>query len=372
MYVIKNKFLLTALLSFAGYAGSIQQSFADTVEVKGVVVVPYSSGLFSSKPDDKSNQGAMKEAKLEAWKLYTAKFNDAKMKIYLGMKDKFLSNIDQYIQNIRVVDKSVDKDSKSISIVVRATVNETAVDATLGATSAAGKQATGKGTPFVFLFLSRQASSTKVFDNKRITVSKKEKSNATEDRSQQTDDLDASSSKTVDTEKNTTGGSTERKKAKTSYEVSSSQDIDAAIGDVLSTSGFEVISYDDVVANCGGTDRAAIAKEFSQSDDMSTETRKSVINATRDCEVNIFATGTLDVGVQDTDPVSGNKRVFVSVRGQVWNIDGKLPRKVASVGPVQFSGLGPDEDVAMRSALNLAAREAGKIIVDQLNAKGIH
>jgi len=348
------------------------KAIADTADVKGVVVVPYSTGWFSSKPDDKSNQDAMRQAKLEAWKLYTARFNDAKMKAYLLVKDKFEKNIDQFVQNISIVDKAVDKDSKSIKLVVRATVNETAVDATLGSMSQAAKQGTGKGTSFVFLFVSRTASSIKSFDDKKISISKKEKSSANEDRNQQSDEVDASSSKSMEMEKTTTGGSVERKKSKVTYEVSSSQDIDAAMGDVLSTSGFEVQSYDDVVANCGGVDKSQVGKEFTQFDDMTTETRKSVINASRDCEVSIFATGTIDVGVQDTDPSSGNKRVIVSVRGQVWNIESKLPKKIASVGPVQFSGLGPDDVVAQRNALNLAAKEAAKAIVDQLNLKGIH
>lgn len=372
MYVNLNKiknYLCLSLVSTILFTSNV---VAETADVKGVVVVPYSTGWFSSKPNDKSNIDAMRQAKLEAWKLYTAKFNAAKMKAYLQVKEQFEKNIDEYVQNISIVDKSVDKEAKSIKLVVRATVNVTAVDAALGSMSQAAKQGTGKGTPFVFLFVSRTASTIKSFDDKKITVSITESGSADEERSQQSDEIDASSSKTMEMEKATTGGSVERKKSKLTYEVSSSQDIDSAMGDVLSTSGFEVISYDDVVANCGGADKTEVGKEFSESDDMSTETRKSVINASRDCEVTIFATGTLDVGVQDTDPSSGNKRVVVSVRGQVWNIENKLPRKIASVGPVQFSGLGSDDVVAQRNALNLAAKEAAKAIVDQLNLKGIH
>ena len=85
-----------------------------------------------------------------------------------------------------------------------------------------------------------------------------------------------------------------------------------------------------------------------------------------------MATGTLDIGAPDLDPVSGSRRVFVSVRGQVLDLQAKLPRRVASVGPVQYSGLGPDETVAMRNALNKAAKEGARTLVDQLNAKGIH
>lgn len=344
---------------------------AEPVEVKGSVTVPYSKGFFSSGPDDKSYQAALNEAKLAAWNLYTAGFNDAKMKLYMKNKESILKQLDQYVQNLKIIDKSTDKDSKTINLVIRAMINESAVDAALGSTSEAVKQGTGKGSQFVFMFLSRQASSTKVYDDKRINVKLEEASTGSADKSIDTDNASASTSKTQSSSKTTTGGSVERKKAKTVYEVASSQDIDAAMGGVLSTGGFEVISYDDVVANCGGADRKVIATEFSSSDDMSTETRKSAINASRDCEVSLFATGTMDIGVQDTDPVSGNRRVFVSVRGQVWNIENKLPRKVASVGPIQFSGLGPDEEVAKRNALTQAAKEAGKAIVDQLNVKSI-
>jgi uncharacterized protein with GYD domain len=154
--------------------------------------------------------------------------------------------------------------------------------------------------------------------------------------------------------------------------VTSPEDVTAAMSDVLDTSGFEVAAYDDVVANCGGVDRSSVMNEFSASDDMSGQTRRSVIAASRQCGASLFATGTIDVGVQDTDPVSGNKRVYVSVRGQVWDIRQPLPRMVASVGPVQFAGLGPDDTVATRNALNLASRAAAKTLVDQLNAKQIH
>ncbi len=361
---------IISLIAISLLVASIQSS-AQTVDMKGAVIIPYKSGWFSSKPDEQSNKEALKQAKLEVWKLYTSKFNDAKMKIYLGQKDKFLNNIDQYVQNISVVDKVIDKDAKQIKLVVRATINETAVDAALGLSSQAATQGTGQGAPFVFIFLARSASSIKAYDDKKTSVNKREKSSATEERNQQTEDTDAASSKSSDMEVNTTGGTVERKKSKITYEVTSSQDIDSAMGSVLSTSGFEVISYDDVVSNCGGIDRSEVAKEFTQYDDMSMETRKSIVTASRSCEVRLFAIGTLDVGVQDTDPVSGGKRVAVSVRGQVWSLDAKLPRKIASVGPVQYSGLGADDVIAARNALNLAARESAKIIVDQLNAKGV-
>lgn len=88
-------------------------------------------------------------------------------------------------------------------------------------------------------------------------------------------------------------------------------------------------------------------------------------------EVNAFAVGTLDMGIQDIDPVSGNKRVFVSVRAQVYSLAGKLPRAIASVGPVQYAGLGPDQSVASRNALQQAAKEVASNVAAQLRARGL-
>lgn len=369
MYLIKrtNPFILGTLL-FGSYFSSAS---ADVVEVKGAVTVPYKEAFFSSKPNDKATIEAIQEAKLAALNLYTAKFNDAKMKNYMVMKDKVIKSVDEFVTNVKIIEKVVDKESKSISLVIRASINETALDAFLGASTKAAQQKTGEGTPFVFLFMARQTDSMKSYDEKRMVVTKNESKKGSQVKEANSETTDASSDQSIEENKKTTGGTTERKQSKITYEVSSSQDIDSAMGEVLSTAGFEITNYDDVVANCGGADRSVVSKEFSTSDDMTASTRKSAIQATKDCEVNLFATGTVDIGVHDTDPVSGNKRVYVSVRGQVWNIDSKLPKKVASVGPVQYSGLGPDEQVAKRNALILAAKEAGKAIVDQLNAKGI-
>ncbi|WP_158905909.1 hypothetical protein [Burkholderia sp. L27(2015)] len=349
-----------------------QTAFAGVAQIRGKVVVPYSTGLFAGTPDASSNAAALHAAKLAAWDLYTARFNDAKMKIYLVNKEKFVGNIDEFVKNLAIVDQQVDAGTHTLNMVVRAEVNETAVDSILDSTSVASRQGTGSGSTLVFLFLAREATKAKTFDPRVAKVTKIDSSKASMEKAVDSDDTEASGSKNSDIEETTYGGSVERKRSLVTYEVTSPEDVTAAMSDVLDTSGFEVASYDDVATNCGGVDRSIVMKEFSASDDMSPQTRRSVINASRQCGAFLFATGTIDVGVQDTDPVSGNKRVYVSVRGQVWDIRQMLPRKVASVGPVQFAGLGPDDDVATRNALNLASRAAAKALVDQLNAKQIH
>lgn len=345
--------------------------FAGTTQVTGMITLPYKGKLFSKDPAEAEKSGAMREAKIQAWGLYTSKFSAAKMNQYLNVKDQFLNNIDEYILNIRVLDENVDKKTKTMTLVVRGLVNETAVDAVFGSMAAAGQQDSGEGSMFTFIFVARQAVSANTKDAKRVDISQTQTASTANESMTASGNAMTANSDTNSLKKTTSGGSTKTSATQRQYIVMSSQDINAAMGAVLSTAGFEIIDYDDVVSECGGVERANIAEEFQANDDMSRDSRKSAINGARSCEVPIFATGTLDVGVQDIDPTTGNKRVYVSVRGQVWNIKKTLPRKIASVGPVQYSGLGPDDSVAMRNALNFAAEEAAKSIVEQLNAKNI-
>lgn len=349
-----------------------QLVFAGVAEIRGTVAVPYSTGLFSSTPDASSDAAALHAAKLAAWDLYTARFNDAKMKVYLANKERFAGNIDEFVKNLVIVDQQADTASHTLRVVVHAEVNETAVDSILDSTSVASRQGTGSGSTLVFVFLAREATKAKSFDTRVAKVTRIDSSKTSMEKADDSDDVEATGNRSSEIQETTYGGSAESKRSQVVYEVSSPEDVTAAMSDVLGTSGFEVASYDDVVANCGGVDRSIVMKEFSASDDISAQTRHSVIEASRKCGASLFATGTIDMGVQDTDPVSGNKRVYVSVRGQVWDIRQMLPRKVASVGPVQFAGLGPDDTVATRNALNLASRAAAKTLVDQLNAKQIH
>lgn len=102
------------------------------------------------------------------------------------------------------------------------------------------------------------------------------------------DDVEATGSRSSDMKEVSSGGSVERKRAQTVYDVTSPGDVTAAMSDVLSTSGFEIADYDDVVANCGGVDRTIVMKEFSASDDMTMQTRRSMIGASRQCGATLL------------------------------------------------------------------------------------
>jgi hypothetical protein len=233
-------------------------------------------------------------------------------------------------------------------------------------------QSPDDGSIFVFLFLAREASTVKSFDDKKVSIENKEKAlNNSETTNVQGGNVTYNSSD-EDFTKVITGGNTEIKADKITYKIISSSNVNAATTDILSTSGFDVYEYGDVVSECGGTEPDLIRSHFETSSEMKREYRKGAIEGARECEASYFAVGTLDAGQTDIDPVSGLKRVFVTVNSQVWNVEKRLPKAVASVGPVQYQGVGPNQTVARTNALKLAANEAAKVIVNQLNAKNLH
>lgn len=225
--------------------------------------------------------------------------------------------------------------------------------------AASPPQMRSENSLFTFLFMARQQASVKMFDDTRRSF--RERTNTTPG---QIGFVTGSQSQT-------TGGSTEKTADQVTYTLLSSQDIDSAMGEVLTVAGIEYAAYDDVMVAGNGPDPVVIKAEFVHKDDMSAIMRAKVIAAARDAEVKYFATGTIDVNMSDVHPITGSKRVYVSVRANLWDIEPLIPRKVGAVGPVQFSGLGPDQSVASRNALIVAAKETAAILVEQLNAKRV-
>lgn len=303
------------------------------------------------KMADKDRKETVNQAKKKAWLSYTAGFSQSKMKEYKKIEQEILDKLDDYLIETTVVDSVSNKAGNSCDILVRIKINETAVNAKLNVSSAIGQVDSGEGSTISFIFVGRQVTSIKSFDAKNVSI--------------------ASVEETKNTLKTTTGGSVEKKSAKEKYEIIATTDFDSSFNKVLTENGFESTDYNDVFSECGGASSASIKAEFAKNDELSAANRKKAIDAAKKCEVKYFALGYMNVSVPDKDPVTGNEIVIVSINGMVWDIAKKLPKKIGSVGPVQYSGLGSDQNTARRNALNKAAAEAAKDIVAQLNSKSI-
>lgn len=341
-------------------------AWADRVEVKGVGTYIL-DGKYSSadKPTDSEKQMGLAEAKKSAWKAFVAKQNPSQQQMIFKNEQHFIENLDRYIIDTVVLDASKDANLKTLTVVARVAFNDVAVAHYLQQTSVGAGQASGVGarssdSTFAFLFMARKQTSVKQFDERRTDVQK-----STTASTKAADGAVTKESVVA------SGGNTLRKEDEVTYAVTSNQDLDASMNEALSASGVEPVSYEDIVGTCKGPAPKSFQNEYVSADEMSPKTRTAVFNAARACDVRYFATGTIDTGAPGRDPVSGAIQVFVSVRAQLMDLSQKLPRKVGSVGPKTFSGLGPDQTVAARNALVAATKETAKILVDQLNAKGI-
>jgi hypothetical protein len=367
-----SKPILQAVVGLCA-ALSVSIAAASQASITGTYTRTAQGGVFSSEPSRQDRDAALAGAKLNAWRAYASNFNQSRMRLLTANQAQAEAKIDQFLSNVSVVDEAFDKKTGSFQLAVRAVVNETLVDEFFRQLGSSAKK--GGGELMAFIFLARQQDSVRAFDARRTDVTQVSVSTTagenSVDSSQGGTEASGEQASITKTNKRVSGGSTERKSDRIAYRVSSSENIDAAMSDALTTGGYEIASYSDIVAECGGESLEQIRKEYVAADELTTVTRKKLLDGARACEVRYMATGTLDIGMADTDPVTGNRRVFVSVRGQVLDLQQKLPRRVASVGPVQFSGLGADESVAIRNALNNAAKASAHALVDQLNAKGI-
>ena len=363
----KNKLLLSLMMLILL---SPSVTYAD-VKVNGKFTLTYEPEVFSSKPSDAEKEKAISKAKLSAWEKYTQSFSTSKMKSYRKIESSILNNIDLYIIESTIIHEKVNEDSKKYSVILRATINASKFDAKLSEVSNAGSMRSGSGSLFSFVFVARAESSIKSFNSKKTSIEMNEGKGFENESASVNNGASLSSHDYKNIKKKTTGGSTVNKSDDIKYKILSSDGIDTSINQELTAAGFEVVDYGDVVSECGGTEPAMIKDEFTVNNSISRQARKAAIRGARECEVSYFAVGTLDVGLADTDPVTGNKRVFVNVKSQVWNINKRLPRKIAAVGPVQYQGLGPNARVAQNNALIQAAKNVANEISNQLNAKGL-
>ena len=173
-------------------------------------------------------------------------------------------------------------------------------------------------------------------------------------------------------ETRTSGGSTTRKAEQVQWQVTNTNEINSAMIGVLGQAGYEVVEGEYVEGESGGQmSLARIRSDYSTGEDISPDALRGTVAGVRNAGIPLLAYGTLDVGVRDTDPVTGQPRVYVTVNGKVLDVAGRFPRNVSSVGPIQFAGIGPTETVARTNALALAAEQAAKMMADQLNARGV-
>jgi hypothetical protein len=149
--------------------------------------------------------------------------------------------------------------------------------------------------------------------------------------------------------------------------------MDQVLSGAFLQSGFRFTAATDVEPYSGGKLHVdAVREDYKSGMDLKSQTLQDVEVGLRTAKIPYLALGTLDVGFANPDPATGLLRVAVNVNAKILDLSDPIPDTVATVGPVQYAGLGPTEAEAQTNALKLASQNAAKELISQLNNAGVH
>jgi len=359
---------------------------------KGTVEISYKKKLL---PEDRIE--ASKKAKIKALDRYFEEHETANQKNYEIMREKIITNIEDYILSSVTLVEENDEKNKKYTLVIRIDINERKLNNTLLNSSTVANIKDSEKSMMTFVFVAREKSSVQSFEDKKysrtdvstqgndIIHAKQQQTNTGSESEkinksavQTSDQINKSFDQNIQSKNDasqsvTTGGSTTRKADVNEWNVSSTQNLDAVFTKLFTDAGFQVFAAGDVEQETNGLlQTSAFTEDYRHGDDISPKTRTNATKGVKGLGFKYLAIGTLDIGMSDIDPVSGMKRVYVNVTAKILDVSGPFAKAVTSIGPVQFSGIGPDSDVARVNAMQLAAKSAGTQLVNELNAKSVH
>jgi len=328
-------------------------------------------------------------AEAKAIEAYYAKAGQSDFTSFDRIRDKILGNLDRYVLEAAVVNEQDRTDVKQYSVTIRVTLNMPALNSAVKESSAVANVAKSGKSKLTFLFVARQASDLTTYDPrvfKRVDTSLK--TNGSNSVSENGTEGEAITKTQVNTNATKTssgtslanasaqvesGGSTVRKVAEVSYRLFPISSLGAVFGNSFTTAGFRVIEAADVEPYSGGKLHvAAVQEDYKSSLDLKSQTLVDVEAGLRNAQIPYLALGTLDVGFANPDPATGLVRVSVIVNAKIMDLTDTIPETVATVGPVQYNGLGSTDSEAQTNALKLAAQNASHDLISQLTNAGIH
>ncbi len=306
---------------------------------------------------------ALNKAKVNALEAYIAETGAAKLRLFEARRAEFIGEIDRYVLSAVQLSDTEDKKAKTYTVTVRAEINTTLLQTKLDAGSAVAGATAAQRSLLTFLFMARSQDTVQSFQDKeyrRVDASSSYSENTREGDSFRGNSVSTNGSINQNGSMSvTSGGSTTARADNITWKVANAAEVNTAMTGAFSAAGYEVVEAEYVEGESRGLlSIERIRKDFSTGNDLAPATLRDTANGIRAANIPYIAVGTLDIGMRDRDPASGNTRVFVTVTGKVLDVTGRFPRTVSSVGPVQFSGTGPNETVARTNALQLAAEKS--------------
>jgi hypothetical protein len=378
MQVARKLIVWLSLALFAAGAG------AQVQQARGKASVTYQGKTATA--EDKSR--ASLAAQLKAVEFYYAEAGQSEAENFDAVRDKILANPDRFILESTVLAEEDSQDRKQYTVTVRVSLNVANLRNAVKANSAVAKGGPAVRSPLAFIFVSRMVDSTKSFEDrvyKRVDETAQVKGNAsvsekgTEGESIKKDQNSTNASTSTAVNANLsgsrsveTGGTTTRRSAESTWRILPSANLAQVFTSTFARAGFKVSEAALVEPYTGGQFKVAtVENDYKSGMDLKSATLQSMVVGMRTAQIPYVALGTLDVGMADKDPSTGLMRVSVTVNGKILDISQTIPDTIASVGPVQYAGVGPTEDEARTNALKLAANNAARELTSQITNVGV-
>ena len=351
-------------------------ALAEVVDLQATGSAPYKG----KKADDDTAKGLLEGARLTAVRRYLADTDRAKQRLFERYRDAVMARWPEFIIGQSESGKTDDVKAKKLSLSLTFQFDTNAFENVLGDLTGA-TETQGQGARIAVVFVARTPRSVQEFADHvyaradtgtKNAASGTLKAGITEKvtaRKGVISDQVKGGYATTDTEDNTatqeTGGSVTRRADVTDWAVDGTMNIETLMTDILTQGGLQV----DPAAFIDGLPQEAIRRDFTHAGELSGATLRNLTAAVKASGAAYVAIGALDSKLPEEDPVSGAKRVYVTLNAVVYRLDTPTPRPVASVGPIDVFGVGPSGDSARTQGLKDAAEQAAMRIVDTLALK---
>ncbi|MFG6449356.1 hypothetical protein ACG0Z6_14090 [Roseateles sp. BYS180W] len=378
MQVIRTLFI--ALVALSVSVGALAQVQA----ARGKATVTYKG---KSAPADAKVQ-ALSKAQLKAVEMYYAEAGETEAANFDAVRDKILADPDRYILDSTVLAEEDNPSTQQYTVAVKVSLNVANLRNAVKANSAVAKAGRAERSPLAFLVVSRQVDSVKSFDDRVYKKAEVKQEYAQADSaSAQSNEGEKvrkgqvatnasrssqSKSSMSETQSIETGGSTTRKAAESTWRLIPSANLNQIFTATFSKAGYKVSEAALIEPYTNGQFKlATVEDDYRAGNDLKPATLASVVQGMRTAKIPFVALGTLDVNLADEDPATGMRRVAVTVNAKVLDISQSIPDTIASVGPVQYAGVGASDDEARTNALKLAANNAARDLSAQLTNIGM-
>ena len=219
--------------------------------------------------------------------------------------------------------------------------------------------------PFALEVTSAQSFDVKEYDRKDTSNTE----NASQ--IQATDGTETISNSNVETSETTTSGGSDTAKSdliKSSFAEDQTNNFTNAIINDFNFKGFEMIHVYDLFDDEISDIYDQIISEIEEGGEPNKRTLSKIKGLIKKYheDIGYFIYAKVFIGRKDIDQSTGNVRISAQVTGEIVDLNGKRPKIISAVGPIVYSGLGEDQDVAKANAIKIASKESAIELINIL------